>query len=115
MKITQGYMLSQFIDIVMEDEQMTGWGRACTIETYNNFLKQPLTEDMFIGDRAIFEEWEEISEREFGYDNYYIAFINYGVVLMEKQPMGTIDFICTNISDLFYFTNGQLKLKNVEL
>jgi hypothetical protein len=54
MKITKLLTLSQFID------SCEGSSESCyyAIVKYNNFLKQPITKEMFVGDDAIFDGWK---------------------------------------------------------
>lgn len=101
------------------------------IESYNNFLKQPLTKDMFVNEIPPFSErkkdWQE-AEKKVIFDGWRIG-CDEGGYYFEKDDIliyryewawildcdntGEIN-ICT-LHDLAEATNGELKLKNVEL
>ena len=85
MQLTKLLTLSQFID------QCEGSSEPCyyAIVKYNNWLKQPITKEMFVGDDAIFDGWSK--------EPSYLIY--KGMILHE----------------LSHQTNGTLTLKNVEI
>ncbi len=113
MKIDRLMTLSQFVDyttshnndewtcveLIIEANEIdcyVGSEIATKIHLYNNFLKQPLTKEI-------------IDSIEFDYrfiiDTCYVIFIDINGNEHE----------ITNLSDLAQATNGQLRLKNVDI
>lgn len=97
MQLTKLLTLSQFIDSLdnngYKDSLNLVW-----IFSYNNFLKQPLTKEMFVGDNAIIT----------GLDHF-----NFTDILISVNTK--ISFTDSIIYDLAEATNGTLTLKNVEI
>lgn len=151
MKIEQGYTLSQFVDYATShnEEQWTckeiidfansidcyvGSEIATKIHDYNNFLKQPLSKEMFVnpvhdpmGFGQIFEEWQE-AEKKVIFENSKLGWCEEGLDVYEidgfeifynhhtkKWFTSDEERELTCLGDLFEATKGQLKLKNVEL
>lgn len=97
MQLTKLLTLGQFID------SCEGSSEPCyfAIVKYNNFLKQPLTKEMFVGDMAIFDDESVYVDKDYP---SCICIKSGGVI-----PFGW------EIYDLAQLTNGTLTLKNVEI
>lgn len=121
MKIPRLYKLSQFIDeITLDFKEDDHWMAEAylAIHRYNNFLKQPLTKDMFVC------EIEEPTD-SYNSEQYYGAEMDayeaaQKKVIFEDEVWfyyGVLGLIKSGktIHDLAEATNGELKLKNVEL
>ena len=97
MQLTKLLTLSQFID------QCEGSSEPCyyAIVKYNNWLKQPITNGMFVGDDAIFDD-----ESVYGDKDYpsCICIKSGGVI-----PFGW------EIYDLAQLTKGTLTLKKIDI
>lgn len=108
MKLTKLLTLSQFID------SCEGSSEPCyhAIVKYNNFLKQPITKEMFVGDDAIFDGWMECAyikgsvnhPNEIDWITFHIDYADYNG-----------EFEVDTLFDLSEATNGTLTLKNVEI
>lgn len=61
--------LISMTDFVLEHKEWRGGILSDACIDYANFLKQPLTLDMFIGDKALFEDWQLIKIK--GYNVIY--------------------------------------------
>lgn len=120
MEIKNLYTLSQFVDeITLDFIEQEDWMASAylAIQRYNEFLKQPLTREMFVCEeqsKVIFENINVLFYTEGVYDlavdgvpiNYY-AKDNYWFM-----PHGDD---LKNLCDLSNATTGQIKLKNVNL
>ncbi len=107
MKIERLFTLSQFIDLLSLKETPDPYihWRYTLINSYNEFLKQPLIIDMFIDkDKAIFNDVEWFKEEEIG-------FIGNNVIDMDCYMLDGIN----TLYDLSQYTKGELKLKNIKL
>ena len=158
MKITKGYTLSQFVDLVTignDDEftnqevirhaedsmetDMVACAVAELIKKYNDFLKQPLTKEMFVNDmrcpiapcenyevkvkrfreaekKVIFEGFEVQNTDE------WIRFYNgVRVYIPSTTNPHAFSYVFRDgiepptLAEVFEKTNGKLTLKNVEL
>lgn len=127
MKIDKLYTLSQFIDLYRGE-----WNYGTPyIYLYNDFLKQPLTKEMFVNEVKVklasentdeyIKQWQEaekkvifnnlIKEEASGYDAFYIGKLKIGHFWKD----GSNFVLFKTLSRLAEVTNGKLKLKNVEL
>lgn len=141
MKIEQGYTLSQFVD---HCETQTAIEMAISymdIVKYNNILKQPLSKEMFVNgvekvdgkppfikgeDHHNYFMWRA-AEKKVIFENVIVTknesccfstiFVNYDgrKIKIANDFNSEVIFAFNTISDLFDYTKGQLKLKNVEL
>ena len=134
MKIEKLYTLSQFVDY-LKDKDTNVLPTFDLVSKYNDFLKQPLKKKMFINDiekpkltdkQDILSEitnnlhvidinrWQE-SEKKIIFEGY-IDKLNYWC--SEKYHRIDLKYVLKeyfNLEVLAQQTNGQLKLKNVEL
>jgi len=128
MKIDKLYTLSQFVDYVKQEISLSN--RYLLIEKYNDFLKQPLTKEMFVN------EIEKPFEDDLKYQTVWLPDINdfdtdydaYNKDLKawqeaEKKVIFNIDELefynddMSNLTmeDLAVYYDGELELKNVEI
>lgn len=131
MKIERLYTLSQFIDLIENDESLNYEDQSVLIFTYNDFLKQPLNKEMFVND--IKKPIEESSlcvggDRDQRWLKWYeaekkVIFEGFskrmwdGGVLFDNDLLDIFIDISEHktLSHLADATNGELKLKNIEL
>lgn len=139
MKIEKLYTLSQFIDLINHHDHFDGsklslWeNRLLAIYEYNDFLKQPLTKDMVnnitnkpiqynhkgktVGwfDSDLFDQDTE-AEKKVIFD---VEMINKFTAKYPTGKNGAFKIFCITdfktLHDLAEATNGELKLKNIEL
>lgn len=130
MKIERLYTLGQFVDLLENGNYSMNIDRSKynlkAINWYNNFLKQPLNKNMFvnvmpkptysedkISDGQATKSWK-IEEKKVIFEDIEIrvgeALIGDVIINLEF-----VDLIYPTLSDLAEATNGELKLKNVEL
>lgn len=111
MQLTKLLTLSQFIDSCEVSSE------PCyhAIVKYNNFLKQPITKEMFVGNDAIFDGWEEsIPDKIRIFHPNDIDFITFYGIHTESVFDG-VDLDVKTLLDFASATNGTLTLKNVEI
>lgn len=139
MKIDKGYTLSQLIDLIANDKHIFLQEAWDLTVKYNDFLKQPLTKEMFVNE----------FKKPIGYDNWYygngradgVACVkwqesekkvifeesiksDYSITSCRCEETGILDvyfcnhlgeFMCRTIGELFEQAYSDVKLKNVEL
>ncbi|MBR8535412.1 hypothetical protein KDU71_07555 [Carboxylicivirga sediminis] len=131
MKITQGYTLSQFVDIMKAD----GWKESDLIYRYNEFLKQPLTKEMFVNNKKCpiapcenyqvkVKQFREAEKKVIFEDVRIEPYTHHSPIkdlfvnnkfIARTDSLGNWNFNCTTLGDLFEATKGELTLKNVEV
>jgi hypothetical protein len=131
MKIDRLYTLSQFVDLMYslpENECSTPLSLDL-IHYYNEFLKKPLKKEMFVneitfsyaygkytyydseGNFSTLKSWE-VAEKKVIFENL----VDYPkIIVLEDYSIPIESMGELTLSDLAEKTNGQLKLKNVEL
>lgn len=112
MQLTKLLTLSQFIDEIAKSTELDYCTGITIIFDYNNFLKQPTTKEMFVGDMAIFDGWKECAyikgsvnhPNEIDWITFHIDYTDYNG-----------EFKVDTLFDLSEATNGTLTLKNVTI
>lgn len=138
MKITNLYTLSQFVDY-LDSIQVALFMQWQYVKKYNDFLKQPLTKEMFVNEiekpdkkeygnftshpyltenelyELALETWQEAENK--------VIFEGASLRLFGKTTMIDIDYLDVfieenefkNLHELAECYPGQLKTKNIEL
>ena len=124
MKIDRLYKLSQFVDYVTNNARITD-DSLIYIKEYNDFLKQPIKKEMFVNEilcpdaqdynteseyETDLKAWQE-AEKKIIFDCYFRE--NGNVFEIDKIEYVNSEF--DSLGSLSTMTNGNLKLKNVEL
>lgn len=143
MKIKQGYTLSQFVDLIHKDVNVNNKHSSLLIYRYNDFLKQPLTNEIFfvpkvittIMDRSkiVAEIIKEAENKVIFKGKKYAHNINcieyehtenvsifyypndHEKILIYVNDKGTYLSEIKTLGQLFEATNGELELQNVEI
>ena len=132
MKIEKLFTLSQFVDELLKDateEQIKDeWWMSSAflyITMWNDFLKDPIKKEMFVNDilcpdaqdynteseyETDLKAWQE-AEKKIIFDCYFRE--NGNVFEIDKIEYVNSEF--DSLGSLSTMTNGNLKLKNVEL
>lgn len=126
MKIEKLYTLSQFVDLIREKERDWNTKRLAAllnIYHYNDFLKQPLKKEMFVNelhfpivemydngidfekDVSLFKEAEKKVIFDLGFNIHFESINEFRYA----------DVICDTLMELAEASEGELKLKNVEI
>jgi len=132
MKITRGYTIEQFIDLIQKkkyqkylkfhsdynDFALTNLG---LIYRFNEMCQQPLKKYMFNDYNGILKGWlqDDFKDELFYHKShkleYSLEFRQDGIFIYIYSHENVISKEIKTIGDLFQATNGELELQNIEL
>ncbi|MCK5605296.1 hypothetical protein KAR91_25615 [Candidatus Pacearchaeota archaeon] len=121
MKIDKLYTLSQFIDL-MDNAHFSDYAaKFILVEKYNKFLKQPLKKSMFVNEKippinytsGEYDDFEEAEKKVIFKDlNYHNLLTDLFQLPINKEWYKLSEWTLNKLAER---TNGELKLKNIEL
>ena len=137
MKITNLYTLSQFVDY-LDSIQVALFMQWQYVKKYNEFLKQPLTKEMFVNEiekpkmSLILKEdhenhtnydryklWQEAEKKVIFEGRFSFKYYDDGAIRIDLYDKVIIilqnGFNKITLGEIAEKTNGELKTKNIEL
>lgn len=121
MKITKLYTLNQFVDLIEKQIKEHEQGLQCFLEfqldkyylipRYNDFLKQPITKDMFVNpfDKSL-PEWHEAEKKRIfkNHDKVYLDNVYPDCACIKNGGVIPFDFTLNNLA---IASNGELDIE----